>query len=345
MLSGLWGFLSPGGRSMARRLMGLVALAACGPREPLPYSGFVDAPIAAVASQVAGRVETIPVQSGDRVRAGQLLAELDAREREAALAQAEATLAREQQGQNEAEASSEAVLPTEKGARADIARAQATLDDAQRSFDRTERLARAGSATAADFDAARARLLEAKASLQSLVAGKDVAHGRVRAALAAISGARAAVRVAEASVETAKVQVALARIQSPYDGLVVDRNLEPGEWAAAGTPVVTVEDLGHVWVRLDVEETSFSGLRLGASATILVIALPGKLFHGHVIEVGPLGGFAVNRDVKRGRPDIRTFRVRVAFDEPGLELRPGMTAEVRLSASAAASPAGEGAPP
>jgi hypothetical protein len=60
------------------------------------------------------------------------------------------------------------------------------------------------------------------------------------------------------------------------------------------------------------------------------IALPGASYAGHVAEIGAEGDFALDRDVKRGRPAVRTFLVRVAFDQALEQLRPGMTAEVRL---------------
>ena len=318
----------------------LAPLAGCPKSEPLPYSGFLDAPISAVASQVSGKVQLIAVREGDRVQKGQLLARLDSREREAAVGQAEANLERERLQLAETEANLRATQPTVKGAGADIARVQATLDEAQENYSRTQRLARGGAATRADLDAAEARLHEAQASLRVLGANKDVASGRVLAAMAAVSSARAAIRVGEAALEVAKVQLAQAEILAPFDGLVVDRALEEGEWAAPGTPVVTVEDLKSLWVRLDVEETQFSGLQLDDPAAVSVVAFPDRTFQGHVIEVGPLGGFAINRDVKRGRPDIRTFRVRVALDESADTLRPGMTAEVRFGGARAAPDAG-----
>lgn len=307
-------------------------LAGCVAKEPAQFAGFLDAPVAAVAAQVAGRVESIPVREGDTVTKGQLLAQLDARDREAQLAQARANLEVARQSLKEAEANLRAALPTIGGAGADIARAQATLDEAEQNFARTQELARGGAAPPQQLDSARARLLEARAALESLAASKASVQGKVAAAMAAVSNARAAVGVSEATVQISEVQLAQARVLCPFDGLVVNRDLEEGEWAAPGTPVVTVENHDRLWVRLDVEETRLGGLRLGQEAQVRVIAAPGRTFRGHVVEFGAEGDFAVNRDVKRGRPDIRTFRVRVGMDERSSELRPGMTAEVSLAA-------------
>ena len=327
-----------GGRGGAAALTAALALAACVSREPPPLAGFLDAPVAAVAAQVAGQVEAIPVREGDAVAKGQLLAALDAREREAQVAQARANLGQAREALREAEANLQAVLPTVGGAGADIARAQATLDEAELNFARTEALVKGSAATEQQLDAARARRLEARAALQSLTATRASVKGRVGAASAAVSNARAAVGVAEAAVQLAEVQLAQARVLAPFDGVVVERNLEEGEWAAPGTPVVTVENRERLWARLDVDETRLDGLRLGQEVEVRVIAIPGRTFRGRVAELGAEGEFAVNRDVKRGRPDIRTFRARVALEERDPALRPGMTAEVTVRPQPAPAP-------
>ncbi|HUB09381.1 MAG TPA: efflux RND transporter periplasmic adaptor subunit [Myxococcales bacterium] len=311
-------------------LLAVTPAVACAPSSPLPYAGFLDGPVAQVASQVAGRVDSVPVREGDQVKKGQLLAQLDSRERQATVGQAQANLDQAKEALKEAEANLKATLPTVKGAGADIAQAQATLDEAEINYNRTKRLVEGKAATEADLITARARMLEARAHLDSLSATRAATQGKVGASMAAVSDARAAVGTAQASLQVAEVQLAEAQVLSPFDALVVQRNLLPGEWAAPGTPVVTVEDLSQLWVRLDIEETKLEGLHLGQQAQVHVIAVPNRTYAGHVIEIGAEGDFAVNRDVKRGRPDIRTFLVRVGLDEPATELRPGMTAEVSI---------------
>jgi len=314
-------------------------LAGCVSSEPTPWAGFLDAPVAQVASLVAGRVETISVKEGDLVKKGQVLAQLDARERQAAVAQAQAHLEQAKQALKEAEANFGAVQPTVKGAGADIAQAQAALDAASDTFQRTQKLAAQSAATDADLVAARARMLEAQARLESLTANKAATQGRVGAALAGVANARAMVGTAQASLDMAEVQLAEAQVLAPFDGLVVQRNLQPGEWAVPGTPVVTLEDTSRIWARLDVEETHLQKLQLGQPAQVKVLAIPDKTYPGHVVQIGAEGDFAINRDVKRGRPDLRTFLVRVGIDGSAPELRPGMTAEVSLGAPTKEAPA------
>src|SRR5512133_3799196 len=220
------------GSHRAVRALALFALAACASKEPSQLAGFLDAPVAAVAAQVAGRVDAIAVREGDAVKKGQLLAQLDARDREAAVAQARANLQQARELLREAEANLGAAVPTVPGAAAEISRAQATLDEAQQNFDRTEQLVRGDVATPQQLDSARARLLESRAALESLTASKRVVRAKVGAAMAAVSNARATVAVAEAAVQVAEAQLAQARVLCPFDGLVVNRDLEEGEWAA-----------------------------------------------------------------------------------------------------------------
>jgi HlyD family secretion protein len=309
-------------------------LCVCTPSSPLPYSGFLDAPVAAVASQIAGRVDALLVREGDVVKKEQLLAQLDARERKATVGQAQANLDQAHEALKEAEANFRATVPTVRGAGADIEQAQASLDEAEINYNRTKRLVESGSEADANLVTMRARMLEARAHLESLTASRTATAGRVTAAEAAVADARAAIGTAEAALEVARVQLAEAQVLAPFDGMVVQRNVQPGEWVAPGTPVVTVEDLSQLWVRLDIDETKLQGLHVGQPADVRVVAEPGKVYPGHVIQIGAEGDFAVNRDVKRGRPDIRTFLVRVAVDERTPSLRPGMTAEVTIPAVA-----------
>src|SRR5579883_2204027 len=109
---------------MAGRCRYLVVMlcAACGPARPAAYAGFIDVPVAQVAVQVAGQVAGVAVREGERVHKGQLLAQLDARERAAMVNEAQANVERAQDALAEAQRNAEAIAPTVRGAEADIAR-------------------------------------------------------------------------------------------------------------------------------------------------------------------------------------------------------------------------------
>jgi multidrug resistance efflux pump len=297
------------------------------------YPGFVDAPVSAVSAQVSGQVASVFVREGERVKRGQLLAQIDARERTALVAQAEANRERAREAIHQAERSADAIAPTERVAAAEVSRQQAELDDAAAEFERTQQLVQSNFATPSQLDAARARLEQARAAVASTGASHQAASKQILAALAAVRTARAQLAADGAALDLARVQLAQAEVRSPFDGLVVEQDLQVGEWAAPGTPVFAVEDMTRQWVRVDVEETALTALKVGDPAEVLVVAFPGRRYAGHVMEIGAEGEFALNRDVKRGRPDVRTFRVRIGLDRVATELRPGMTAEVIVQAA------------
>jgi RND family efflux transporter MFP subunit len=133
---------------------------------------------------------------------------------------------------------------------------------------------------------------------------------------------------AQANVKFYADQIADAEIKSPVDGIIVSKALEVGEWVTPGVPIFTVDDLSTIWARVDVEETDLGSLYIGKSAQIELPTTPPEVFTGRVMAIGQEGEFATERDVRRGRQDIRTFYVKVQVLQAEGELKPGMTAEV-----------------
>jgi HlyD family secretion protein len=123
-------------------------------------------------------------------------------------------------------------------------------------------------------------------------------------------------------------QIVDTQIKSPVEGVIVSKALEVGEWVTPGVPILTVDDLSTIWARVDVEETDLGSLYIGKSAQIELPTQPPEIFTGRVMAIGQEGEFATERDVRRGRQDIRTFYVKVQALQAEGELKPGMTAEV-----------------
>jgi HlyD family secretion protein len=158
---------------------------------------------------------------------------------------------------------------------------------------------------------------------------KDVISAKARDdAVTGVERTCAALATARASVQYYTDQLADTVIRSPITGIVVSKNLETGEWVTPGTSILTVDDLSIIWARVDVEETDLGSIRIGAPAQVTLPAQPPLVFSGRVMAIGQEGQFATERDVRRGRQDIRTFYVKVRVLQPGGELKPGMTAEV-----------------
>ncbi len=116
---------------------------------------------------------------------------------------------------------------------------------------------------------------------------------------------------AQANAKLYADQLVDTEIKSPVDGIVVSKALEVGEWVTPGVPVLTVDDLSTIWARVDVEETDLGSLYIGKSAQVELPTTPPLIFTGRIMAIGQEGQFATERDVRRGRQDIRTFYVKV----------------------------------
>src|SRR5205085_5342860 len=131
-----------------------------------------------------------------------------------------------------------------------------------------------------------------------------------------------------ASVERAEEELANATIRAPIRGRILARDVEVGSpvssilnMGSAATPVVTMGDISHVFVRGKVDETEIGSLRLNQPARITLETFKGKVFQGQVTQISPMG---VERD------NVTNFEVRVSIDNPGNELKANMTANAEI---------------
>ena len=171
--------------------------------------------------------------------------------------------------------------------------------------------------------ARRLRLLRA----QGIVAQSelDQAESETRQAQAQIALADAQVQTASARQREAEVNLAYTNIVAPVDGVVVARNVSPGQTVAAQfqTPVLflVAEDLTKMQAAASVSESDIGNVRAGQEASFTVDAFPGTTFHGTVSQV---------RNAPVNVQNVVTYDVMVAVDNSDLRLRPGMTATVAI---------------
>lgn len=196
--------------------------------------------VSPLAAKVMGNVTRVLVTEGQRVRAGDVLVEIDDREGRARTAQAGA-------GNREID---EAIA----GANAAVAAAEANASLAGATYQRFEALRARGSASAQEFDEVSAR----KAGADAQLAGAR----RTREALIA---RRAQAR---AGLSEAETFLSYSQVRSPISGIVTARMIDPGAQAAPGVPLVTVEDDSHYRVETTVDEELARGIRAGDTVTI-----------------------------------------------------------------------------
>jgi len=294
----------------------------------LSASGTVEATEAALGFQVPGRIETVGPHEGDRVKAGDTLAALDRSELEARKAQAVAQL----------DAARALLTELEAGARREeLAQAREVLHaaeeryaDAQRDFERVQRLHQTGALSQEAFDKAKLTLEVAKSQrdqaqqqLQMLETGPR--RERIAAQRAAVAQAAAAVRQADAALANAVVR-------APFDGVVTVRDREPGETVGAGAPVLTIVNLADRWVRIYIREDRVGAVRIGQAATITADTYPGKHYGGTVSFIASEAEFTP-RNVQTAEERVKlvyAVKVRITGDL-GNELKPGMPADVQLT--------------
>lgn len=147
-------------------------------------------------------------------------------------------------------------------------------------------------------------------------------------ALTEVELGRATVASAQAQIGYYQDQLRDTEIRAPIAGVVVYKAFQIGEWVTAGTPIVTVDDLSTIWARVDVQETEIARLRVGGPARVALPGRPPIELPGRISAIGQEGEFATERDVRRGRQDVRAFYVKVLLEGDVAMAKPGMTAEV-----------------
>ena len=297
--------------------------------DKLVLSGNIEVTDAQLGFKVPGRVVERLVSEGDRIAAGQLAARLDDVEqkeqlalRRAELAGAEAALAALQAGSRPQEiAAAEATLHSVEAerdrSRLDLAR-QKELRGKDAIADRELE------ASQAQFTVAEARVAEAAERFKLVQAGprsEDIAQGRAR-----VEQARAAVALAGTQVEN-------TRLISPLTGVVRSHNIEPGEYVSPGTPVVTVADTAHVWVRAYVNQTDLGRIRLGQKIAVHTDTFPDKSYEGTVGFIASEAEFTP-KTVQTTKERVKlVFRIKIDLANLNDELKPGMPADAIIPAA------------
>jgi len=261
-----------------------------------------------VYSKVQGWVEKINVREGDRVRLGQVLITLDAREADAAVAQSkanlEAALARLKQVKSTSE---EAVQSQTQQTKANLELAEANLNRARelhgKNFIARQQLDEAQT----KYDVAKAAYALALHTLQQKTWENDIAL------------AEAQVRQAKAQLALSEAQLANLVISAPMNGEVTKRFVDPGTMVKDTTPILTLMDIGQVKMVVNVIEKEFIRLQKGQPVKITVTAFPQRTFQGYISVITPALEL-----------QSRTAEIQITIPNPGYVLNPGMFGRVEI---------------
>jgi HlyD family secretion protein len=301
-------------------------------------SGQVEAVEVQVAPDVGGRIVELPVNEGDRLKQGDLVARLDTRDVDLAIqrahaerSQVEAQLRLLQAGSRPAEirqAEAQAAA-----ARSEVSAAEVDLAAAEADLQRFERLLQSNSGSrkqrddaAARRDMARDRVASARAREQAAVEG--VARLKSGARPQEIDAARARVQGADAQIATLEKQKGDATVRAPIAGVVSERVLDPGEMAAPRAPLAVMTDLDHAWAEVFVDEPQVPRIALGQQATVITDA--GDRLAGKVTFISSKAEFTP-RNVQTAEDRSKlVYRVKISVDNAKSVLKQGMPVEAEI---------------
>lgn len=286
----------------------------------LPLQGQMDAQEVNVSSKVAGRVGQVNVRLGDTVSQGQLLFQLTSPEVDAKVAQATAAA---QAADAVAQKAQAGARPEEvRAAKANWQRAQTGAAIARTTYDRVNNMFAEGVIARQKRDEAEAQWRAAEQQAQAARAQYDMANAGARPEDRNAANAKA--RQVGAVLTEAQVALAETKIAAPVAGQVSKIQIQPGELAPQGFPVMTLVNLADAWAVLQVREDEMAAFAMGSTHTANVPALKQQLTF-KVSSVAVMPDFATWRAARPGGTDLRTFEIRL---RPAIRvegLRPGMS--------------------
>jgi HlyD family secretion protein len=267
---------------------------------------------AEIKSKASGIVKKIYVDYGDRVKTGQILAELDKVQLEAAQRAAKANLQAAEAARNSSMAALERNKVDAEGP--DVPFLKLTQERAEHEFNEGV----VSKSVVEDSEKNYRMALNKQASAQAALA---VAHADIAKAEAQVAQSRAALDNAEEDLRN-------STIVSPIDGLVLSRDVNVGDAVSSililgsqATPIMTLGDVSEVYVQGKVDEADIGKVYLNQPARIVVESFKDKKFNGKVTKISPLG---------KEKDNVTTFEVRVSIQNSTLELRANMSANAEI---------------
>lgn len=272
-----------------------------------------------VVSKVSGKAAAVNANEGSVVKQGDVLVTLEASEYQQQIVQAQAAIAGAQAK----------LRDTKAGARNEqlqqlastVEQAKASLKVAESTYNRMKALFDSGALSAAELEKTTLDLEKARTSLDQAQAQYDLAKaGPTNDTVAAL---QAEVSRLNSSLELAKTNYDNTIVRAPITGIVAKRNVDPGEMAAAGSPLLVLVKMDEVKVEASVPQEQINNVKVGSTVDVKVSSLGGKVLKGNVEFVSPISD-----------ANSSSFPVKVRVPNQDGQLRAGMVAEVMLQGQA-----------
>jgi membrane fusion protein (multidrug efflux system) len=302
-------------------------------------NAYVRGDLTFVAAKVPGYVVEVATENNRRVAPGQLLARIDPRDYQAAVADAEATLAQQKAAALQIDAQFQLQRAQIEVADAAVATARAQGERARSDFARAKDLVGDGAVSRSVFEQASAEDVRGRSTVTQSRAQAVFARRQLAVLEAQRQANLAAQQGAEAKLFKARNDLASTAITAPREGLVAARNVRLGEYVGIGTRLMAVAPTRALWIEANLRETQLSRIRAGDRVQIRVDAANDQVFCGTVESLSAASGSefsVIPPDNATGNftKIVRRFPVRILFDarQPGLErLGSGMSVEPRIA--------------
>ena len=265
---------------------------------------------------VQSRIVRLPFNEGQWVTKGTLVAAVDDADYRQQVSIAEAGTALQQRQLDTSRKSLEAAGRT-------IAVDEAELAQRKLDYRRNFELRKQAFVSAAALDQTDTVLKQAAAALERDRALESVADRNIRVA-------QAGVRNSEQALALARIVHGYTTLLAPFDGVITVRQAELGEVVVPGTPVVSIADLDHIWLRAYVNETDVGKVRLGQEAVVTTDSHPHKQYPGRVSFIASKAEFTPKSVETHAERVTLVYRVKIDIANPDHELVIGMPADARI---------------
>ena len=280
-----------------------------------------------VGANAFGKITHLYVKEGDHVKRGQLLAQLENVQSSADVNANEASL---QAAETDALAADAAL----KTSQADLLRAQADYDRNKLDWDRAQSLFKDGLIARSDFDSRKNAWATADSGLVQ-------AQARVAQAKAQKDSAERHITLNRANLTRVNDVLQKTSYNAPYDGVVTNLPVREGETVvmgiqnAPGSTLMTIADMSIITAEVMVDETDIVNVRLGQPAEVTIDAIPKKIFHGTVSEIGDnaivrSSGVSTSQQATASE-EAKDFKVVVNVKDAPLDLRPGLSTTAKIT--------------
>ena len=292
----------------------------------LKLSGNIEAHESLISFQVPGRIVALPVEEGMSMKTGDLLARIDNTDyRQQVTVDTAAARMRSRQLALGLAGSRRQDIETAKLAVLD---AQADLAQKKKDYARYQALYEKDEIPGQTRDLAATNVTRAQDTYEIAQQTYNERLEGTRKEELAVD--HATLRQAEQVVDLSRIQLSYTVLRAPFNGVVLVRQAELGEVVSPGTPIVTLADLDHLWVRVYVPETDLGKVHWGQAVDVRTDTYPDKIYHGRISFISSEAEFTPKSVQTEKERVTLVYRVKVDVENPNHELKPGMPADAMI---------------